>query len=248
MPVTGVVAYDCDRSLDAVATQIEVLDAECADIRLRPDFIGVIGQGIIAPRIPLRGDFNSFQLPDDRSALVDLRRTGRHTLFRLYLQILRELNALTLRPLDLRSYDQMPRLIGPYHVGGRNRFVSVKLDGSKQRRTVQLNEAAIREIVTNSSPVTVREHYLNVIGEIPSGIEQSGTSLDSIIYEYNPKNRPPLLSVPSRVDKNGVTTPPVFQLLQLTIDAKDYAVDISALDEAHFDDDPDFTVEELLSS
>jgi hypothetical protein len=114
MPVTGVIAYACDRSLEAVATQIKELDTECADIRLRPDFIAIIGQGIIAPRTPLRGEFNSFQLPDDRSALVDLRKTGRHTLFRLYIQVLRELNLIQLRPLDLAFYDQMPRLIGPY--------------------------------------------------------------------------------------------------------------------------------------
>jgi hypothetical protein len=248
IPVTGVVAYDCDRSLEAVARQVEELDAECADIQLRPDFVAVIGQGIVAPRTPLRGEFNSFQLPGDRTALVDLRKTGRHTLFRLYIEILRELNSLILQPLDLSLYDQMPGLIGPYRVGGKTRLVSVKLDGSNQRRTVQLNESAISEIVTNSKSVTVREHYLNVIGEIPIGIEQSGVNLGAIIHEYNPKNRPPILSVPIQASANGSASPPVFQLLQLTIDGKDYAVDISALDETYFDNDLDFTVEELLSS
>jgi hypothetical protein len=158
-PVTGIVAYDSDRSLEAIATQVEELDSDCSDIRLRSDIVAVIGKGIIGPRAPLRGEFNRFQLTDDRKTLVELRRTGRHTLFRLYIQILREFNALTLQPLDLRSYDEMPRLIGRHRIGGKSRFVRVKLDGSNRRSTCQLNEKAIEEIVTNSTPVTLRRSF-----------------------------------------------------------------------------------------
>ena len=55
MPVTGVIAYGSNRSLDAIASQVRELDKQCSDIAIRPDFVAVIGQGIIAPRGPLRG-------------------------------------------------------------------------------------------------------------------------------------------------------------------------------------------------
>ena len=170
VPITGVVAYDLDRSLDAIASQLESLDTQFAELQFRPDFVAVIGKGIIGPRGPLRGDFNNFQLPSGSKALVELRKTGRHTLLRLYLQVLRELNALTLRPLDLGFYDQKPRLVGPYRVSGKSQFVKVKLDGSEEPRTCQLNEAAIKQVVTNSQRMEFRNTPKKCLVKSQSGL------------------------------------------------------------------------------
>lgn len=250
VPVTGIVAYNANRSLDAIAVQVEKLDSTCADIQLRPDFIAVIGQGIIAPRAPLRGTFNSFQLPSDRKTLVELRKTGRHTLLRLYMQILRELNELTLRPLDLSVYDEMPSLIGMHRVGGRIRFVKVTLDASEESKSCRLNEAAIAEIVNNSKPVTLQQHLLNTIGQIPAEYDQLRIDLNGIIYEYNPNNYPPLSehSITTTVDGRAHVESIYFQAVGISIDGKSYAVDLTALKDEHFDDDPDFTVDELISN
>jgi hypothetical protein len=249
VPVTGIVAYDANRTLDAIAAQVKELDRNCADIQLRPDFVAVIGQGIIAPRTPLRGEFNSYQLPSDPEQLVEVRKTGRHTLLRLYMQILRELNTLILRPLDLHLYDDMPRLVGPYRVRRHDRFVRSKIDASEQRGVYRLNEVAIKEIVSNSKPVTFRQHLLNQVGAIPLGVEQLGWDLDSIVYEYNPNNHPPISLDSIKRDTNGrlyITEPP-FQAVSLEIDGKMYAVDLSALKAEHFDNNPDFTPDELMS-
>lgn len=249
MPVTGIVAYSANRSLDAIAAQVKALDADSADTQLRPDFVAVIGQGIIAPRTPLRHEFNNFRLPSNLEHLVELRKTGRHTLFRLYMQVLREINQIILRPLDLHVYDEMPRLIGPYRVRQPDRFVEVKTDNPEQRRVLRLNEAAIMHIVNNSQPVTYRQHLLNTVGQIPLGIDQLGQDLDATIYEYNPNKRPPLScnSILFDAEGNPHIQEPFFQPTSMQIDEKLYAVDITALTQDHFDDDPDFTADELMS-
>jgi len=119
MPVTGIIAYGANRSLEAIASQVQALDQQCRDITLRPDFVAVIGQGIVAARASLcEASSIITHCRKELDKLGALRKTGRHTLLRLYMQILRELNALTLRPLDLHDYDDMPRLVGPYRVGG----------------------------------------------------------------------------------------------------------------------------------
>jgi hypothetical protein len=250
IPVTGIVAYDSNRSLDAIAAQVERLDGNCTDIQLRPDFIAVIGQGIIAPRTPLRGTFNSYTLPNDLKTLVELRKTGRHTLLRLYMELLRELNALTLRPLDLRAYDDMPVLVGSYRVGGRTRFVKVALDASEQARSCRLNEAGITEIVNSSKPVTWAQHLLNTLGRVPEGYQHLSVELAATIYEYNPHNQPPLSNNSIKITADGQARVdiPFFQAVGVTIDGKSYAVDFVALNDSHFSDDPDFTVDELMSS
>jgi hypothetical protein len=70
-PVTGIVAYNANRSLEAIAAQVEILDERLQDIHLRPDFVAIIGQGIAAPRTPLRGMFNQYELPE-RNQLSEL--------------------------------------------------------------------------------------------------------------------------------------------------------------------------------
>ncbi len=247
LPVTCIVAFAANRSLEAIAEQVIALDKELPDLTLRPDFVAVIGQGIVGPREPLRAEFNQFKLPDDLDSLVGLRKTGRHTLLRLYMQILRELNALTLRPLELQKYDEMPRLIGDHRVGRHNRFVRVSLDGTETKRVIRFNEAAIREIVSKSKLVSLKQHYLNYIGHIPHGIEVDNT--DAVIYEYNPKDLPPMNFSSLKLNESGipVLSSPAFQPIFLTIDGNQYAVDIGSLSDEHFDEDDDFTADELLS-
>jgi hypothetical protein len=247
VPVTGIVAYGANRSLEAIAEQVKALDSDLQDRTSRPDFVAIIGQGIIGPREPLRGEFNQFNLSDDPESIVALRKTGRHTLLRLYMQILRELNALTLRPLELQKYDDMPRLIGEHRVGRHNRFVRVSLDGTEIKRVIRFNEAAIREIVSKSKLVSLKQHYLNHIGHIPHGIEVDNTNV--VVYEYNPKALPPMNFSSVKLNESGipVLSSPAFQPIFLTIDGKQYAVDIGSLADEHFDEDDDFTADELLS-
>ncbi len=241
-PVTGVVAYQANRSLDAVANQVRALDERLADIQLRPDFVAVIGRGIVAPRVPLRGEFNSFELPPDSAHLVDIRKTGRHTLLRLYMQILRELNTLTLRDLDLSVYDRMPRIVGPYRVNYHDRFIKLSSDNSMEQRVCRLNELALRTIVNNSIAVTGRQHYSNRFGEIPSGLERY-VDLNAAIYEYNPKGHPAM----SSLGLSNADPVRVFNIAEIQIDGKPYAVDMNALHDEFFDENPDLTVDELTS-
>lgn len=250
MPITGVIAYGSNRSLEAIASQVIELDEQCSEISFRPDFVSVIGKGIVAPRSPLRGEFNEYKLPEQREQLAALRKTGRHTLLRLYMQILRELNALTLRPLDLHSYDDMPRIIGPYRVGGVARFVIYPVEGlPRTGRVVRFTKDGIAEIVGRSQPVTLQQHLVNRIGTVP---ELAGSGLDpnSIVHEYNPKNLPAVSLDNMKVSEDGgiFSGRPAFQPVSIEVDGKNYAVDVFSLSERHLEDDPDFTVDELMSS
>ena len=247
MPITGVIAYAANRSLEAIAEQAKMLDRKLGDMSLRPDFLAVIGQGIIAPRERLRSSFNGFKLPEEEERRTALRKTGRHTLLRLYIQILDELNALVLRPLELSRYDDMPRLIGQYRVGKHHTFVRTKI-GSKDGKVSRLSEAAIDFIVRGATPVTYREHLLNRIGQLPQGSET--LNLDAAVYEFNPTKRPPMdLSLIGR-DAQGELTidQEAFQPISIEIDGKIYAADLSSLSEEHFLDEDDFAIDELMSS
>jgi hypothetical protein len=247
MPVTGIVAYASNRSLEAIAAQAKKLDAKL-DITLRPDFIAVIGEGIIGVQQPLRSEFNKFSLPQDSEQLVSLRKAGRHTLLRLYMQLLDELNALTLRPLQLSKYYDMPRLVGTYRVRKHNRIVRTAILGGEQK-VLRLNEAGIREIVTKSKPVTYRQHLLNYIGNLQENIEEI-CNPDTVVYEYNPNKLPPISF--DRITKNAqgqlFCAAPAFQPIEVEIDDKIYAVDFFALANIHFDNEDNFTAEELMAS
>jgi hypothetical protein len=248
IPVTGIVAYTTNRSLEAIANQLEKLDAQIADISLRPDFIAVIREGIVAPRDSLRGDFNNYNLPKEPNKLIELRKTGRHTLLRLYMQVLRELNSLTLRPLDLRVYYNMPRLVGQYRVGGPSRFARA-LTGSDNAQVSRFSKSAIDRIVRNAKPVTLRQHFINRVGQIPLGADESGWDLESIVYEFNPNNLPPISSDVVEIGADGRPRlkSGAFAPMSFTIDGKSYAIDPGALSEEDFEDDADFTVDELMS-
>ena len=249
VPVTGVVAYSANRSLEAIARQVTKLDKELSDIALRPDFVAVIGQGIVGPREALRNDINGYKLSTNIDDLGMLRKTGRHTLLKLYMQMLRELNITTLCPLDLQNYFDMPRIIGKYRVKKHNRFVATPISGEKPS-VKRLNLKAIKEILGNSKKVTLKQHYFNYIGGLPKGIENMGYDLNTFMYEYNPNNLPPFSISKVKLDVNNqpVSTSPAFRPIFLFIDEEQYAVDISAFGDEMFEEDPDFTVDELLSS
>ncbi|PZP83929.1 MAG: hypothetical protein DI582_10020 [Azospirillum brasilense] len=248
MPVTAIVAYDANRSLEAIAEQARKLDAKLPDITLRPDFIVVIGQGIIGSQQALRSGHNKYALPE-YEALTSTRATGRHTLLRFYMQLLDELNALELRPFRFSRYYEMPRLIGPYRVRRHNRIARIPIEGEKDAGAVwRLNEAGIREIVSKSVKITYQEHLLHYIGQLPQGAER--LNLNAVVYEYNPNKLPPINTNKIEKDKRGrpYLSVPGFQPIGVEIDDKQYAVDFSALTDKHFEHDPDFTVDELMSS
>ena len=89
--------------------------------------------------MPLRGECNQYKPVENFQELVELRKTGRHTLLRLDMQILRELNTITLRPLDLHDYDNMPRLIGKYRVRKRNRLIRTSINNSSDSKVAVKN-------------------------------------------------------------------------------------------------------------
>lgn len=247
MPVTAIVAYAANRSLDAIAEQAKKLDAKLPDITLRPDFIVVIGQGIIGPRQSLRGGHNKYALPQ-KDQLTSIRAAGRHTLLRFYMQLLDELNALQLRPFQFSRYYEMPRLVGPYRVRRHNRIAFTPIDNNAEGTVRRLNEAGIREIVSKSVKVTYEEHLLHFIGQLPQNAQQH-LNLNAIVYEYNPNKLPPINIRKIEKDSKGrpYLSVPGFQPIGVEIDDQQYAVDFSALREEHFDNDPDFTVDELMS-
>lgn len=249
VPITGVVAYAANRSIDAIAKQVSELDKELPDIELRPDFVAVIGEGIVGPREGLRDEINRYNLSTKRDDLSKIRRTGRHTLLKLYMQVLRELNITTLRPLELDDYLDMPRIIGKYRVKKHDRFVSTP-DNGEEASVKRFNLKAIEEIVSRSSRVTVEQHFINLTGAVPQGIENMGYDLKSFVFEYNPNNLPPVSISEVELDKNNrpVFKTPVFQPVFLYIDGEQYAVDIRGFGDEMFEEEPDFTVNELMSS
>jgi hypothetical protein len=246
-PVTAVLGYSAHRSLDAIQQQVQQLDAALKDANLRPDIVIVLDQGIVGPPIPLRSNFNEYTLPPDRAELSKLRKHGRHTLLRAYLQLLRELNTIKLPPLELQRYLDMPKFVGPYRVRRHNRFMMRQLNTGTQA-VRQLNENAIKKIVKNAKPVPLRQHYLNFLGQIPQGAGGINQP-DSTIYEYNPKQLPPILT--SKLTQNDERRPqfasPVFQPIYLEIDGNQYAVDVSGFGDEDFDENTDLNIDELLA-
>lgn len=167
------------------------MDEKISDIRLRPDFIAVIDKGIIGPRDPLRGPYNTYNLPSDQDLLVNVRKTGRHTLLRLYMQIITELNRIDLSPFDLRLYDEMPRLVGEFRVRKHDGFFQKPAQDSPGV-TRRLNELAIQEIVNKAVLVTVKDVDEHQLGTLAAQANRSQSERNQPIYEYNPNKLPPL--------------------------------------------------------
>lgn len=250
--IVGVVfAYQGGRSLEAIAEQTAMLDAGLgANIRFRPDFVVVLGEGIIGPRKQLRSDFNFFKLPEKVADLSAVRKTRRHTLLRAYLQILAELNALVLRDLDLQDYLKMPSRVGK-HLVERNRFVRYPQAGEIRDGVVtRISKTGIEKIVDyceQTGPVLMQQHLLNSVGTIPVGMTPQ--YLASAIFEYNPRSLPPIDLSKITVDKRNRPSFPegYFQPMHFRIDGANYAIDTGALNDTDFEADPDMDVDELLS-
>jgi hypothetical protein len=250
--IVGVVfAYQGGRSLEAIAEQTAMLDAGLgANIRFRPDFVVILGEGIIGPRKQLRSEFNFFKLPEKVADLSAVRKTRRHTLLRAYLQILAELNALVLRELDLQDYLKMPSRVGK-HLVERNRFVRYPQEGEIRDGVVtRISKTGIERIVAyceQTGPVPMQQHLLNSVGTIPVGMTPQ--YLASAIFEYNPRSLPPIDLSKITVDKSNRPSFPegYFQPMHFRIDGANYAIDTGALNDTDFEADPDMDVDELLS-
>jgi hypothetical protein len=76
-----------------------------------------------------------------------------------------------------------------------------------------------------------------MLGSIPLGAENL-FNLDEVVYEYNPRGLHPLTE--------GMKGS--FSSASVQIDHRIYSVDLGALPSGSFEDDPDFTFDELMSS
>lgn len=244
VPVTAIFAYAANRSLEAIAKQVNELDKGLNDINLRPDFVVILGLGIVGPTGRIRNNFNMCNLPQDYSKLSLLRATGKHTLLRFYIQLLDELNSITQPELNLHSYFDMPSRIGIHKVRKHDRLV-VKFDGEKEGSVKQLTLSAINKIIMKSKMVSQKQHFINHLGNLPLDAEKI-YDLSAVVYEYNPMNKPPLQI---KLDEKGRPIGDVntFQALYIEIDGNTYAIDGNSLNKEDFEENSDFTVTELMS-
>ncbi|MDH2431733.1 hypothetical protein QCD60_04080 [Pokkaliibacter sp. MBI-7] len=244
VPVTAIFAYAANRSLDAIAKQVKELDRELDDIKLRPDFVVVLGLGIIGPNGRIRNNFNIYNLPKESNDLALLRETGRHTLLRFYMQLLDELNSITQPNLNLHSYFDMPSRVGKFKVRKHDKLM-FQFDGEDERTVKRLTLSAIDRIVEKSKMVTLEQHFINHLGNLPLGAEKI-YDLSTCVYEYNPMNKP---SIKIQWNEKGHPVGDVntFQPLWIEIDGKQYAIDAGSVNKDDLEDNPDFTVTELLS-
>jgi len=253
IPVTGVFSYAADRTIEAIAKQAQELDSETAEA-LRPDFIAVLGEGILASRSCTRGEFNNYKPPADPKTLRAIRKTGRLTLLRMYMELLRDLNLVHLRPFDLAAYDNMPKLIGNYRVRRHDHFVLVNHINGTEDGPFRLTETALERIVGESTPVSLQQHRKNTLGNVEvSGKDAIDPPL--VIYEFNPNSLPPMNF--SSLQKNGNGRPflsePGFHPVGIEIDGKNYAVDLSAfvdltaISQQYLERNFDLTIDEIFS-
>lgn len=244
VPVTAIFAYAANRSLEAIARQVKDLDKDLDNIKLRPDFVVVLGLGIVGPNGKIRSNFNEYNLPQDYNNLSLLRETGRHTLLRFYMQLLDELNSITQPILNLHSYFNMPSIVGKYKVRKHDQLV-LKYEGEEEGSVKRLTLAAIDRIVEKSKMVTLKQHYMNHLGVLPQGYEQN-YDLSRMVYEYNPMNKPPL-QITLNENHQPVGDVNTFQPFHIEINGNQYAIDANSLDKDDFEENPDFTVSELMT-
>lgn len=245
VPVTAVVAYASTRSLDAIAHQVAELDRQARDIGHIPDYVVVLGVGIIGPRDRLRGPYNSFAPRQDPKASL----TGRHTLLRFYMQFLDELNSIALEPVELGLYLRAPVLLGRHRVARHDQFV-IRSDAGGMRGPLALTKEAIEKIYKyceEVGPVTYGQHLINTIGGMPRGAEM--LDLEALVFEYNPKKLPPMRLGSTHIDGAGRSSldEPAFSPCPLEIDGRNYAVDLSALEDDDFEANELFTKDELFA-
>lgn len=245
VPVTAIFAYSANRSLEAIAKQVKELDKGLENLNLRPDFVVVLGLGIVGPEGRIRNQFNQYNLPDKPDRVSPLRAAGRHTLLRFYMQFLDELNSITQPDLDLNSYFNMPSKVGKYKVR-KHDHLAIQFPGESEASVKKITFECIDRIVNGSIKVTLQQHYLNHLGSVPQGMEEK-MILSNYVYEYNPENKPPIQFY---VDDNGkaVIDENCFQPFFIYVDGNGYAIDFNSLSKSDFEDNPDFTIDELFSS
>lgn len=242
-----IVAYEAGRTLKTIAEQMEELDAKLDNLEHRPDFVVVLDEGIIGPSSPLRGEFNQFSLPK-KEELYRVRKTKRHTWLRFYMQLFGELDSITLPPFDMDDYLKMPERIDGHKVSRHDRFLRMK-DGKYTDEVRKLNAKGIKKILdycANLQPKTQGEIMKEQFGQLPMGMNDG--MADVLIYEYNPRNLPPL--DPSKIvmkDGRPVSTIECFHPAPIEIDDQNYNIDLGAFDEDDFDIRTDMGIDELFS-
>lgn len=238
--VGAVFAYQAGRSLEAIADQVRELDASLPEIRLRPDFIGILDVGLVGPREPIRGEANLIKYPSDSGKLAQIRRTGDHTWMRFCLQLTRELQTVQLPPLSLTDYLQMPELVGGRRVAAHDRLVKAT-KGQVTGTTHKVNAIGIQRIVDVASNYesTWGAHFANVaraMGESNPSPPNVRVNLNGKIRIFNPRDLP-LFPTNSKE--------PYFMPWSMLIDGIEYLVDVGAL-RAEDLDDTGVPVDDLL--
>ena len=244
--VSGIVAYDAHRSMDAIRDQLLTLDEGTPDEYLRPDFVAVIDKGIILTDEPIRDQWNAASFSEDSDKRRKLRKTGTHTLLKLYMHILRELNTITLGPFDLADYEKMPSIVGEYRVRKHNHFVRYK-DGKPDDKVYSLSASIIKKIAEESADITVRDSFLRRFEFMPMG-DFDEDYLNQIVRIWNPRNLVPLGNheVPI-VNGRAVFPPEVFNPIVIEINDIDHLIDFSVLEPDDFVVNEDTTVNELFA-
>jgi hypothetical protein len=244
VPVTGIFAYTAKRSLNVIVKQISELDNSLPHIFLRPDFVAILNRAIIGPSSALRGPSNLFRLYC--SDQPELRKTGKHTLFLLWMDLYRELRTIILSPFDFAHYRRMPKLIGNFRV---EHCDVLRLGRTRdEHKLIFINTKGIKTVLGNSKQLTVREVEMHVAGQPPSA-PHSQDELDEVAYEYNPRGLPLRSEVQKTLNpdtKQLKATEPYFNPLRIEIDEKIYGVDIGALPKNCFDEVPDLTFDEII--
>lgn len=230
-PVGIVFAFDADRSLEAIAKQARTLQAALPNPKHAPDLIVVLGKGLVGPRDRVRDNINRVTLPEPEKRMV-VREVREHTLLRFYLQLTNELNTITLAPLNLDEYLQMPEVIDEHRVSGHGPVLLSPLESPAVGTPVlkKLSKAFLLKVISATNgvaPVSFEDHLKHALGNVAlQGF--SPEQLKSEILEYNPLGSPPMTEAGMNF-KSGVAERPYFSPIHLTIDGKRVAVDSNAI-------------------
>ena len=227
-PVGVVFAFDADRSLDAIAKQARTLQEALAKPQHAPDLIVVLGKGLVGPRERTRDELNAVKLPKENNRMV-VREVRQHTLLRFYLQLLNELNTITLAPLMLDDYLQMPELVDGHRVSGHGPFFQ-RAEGEpvpgvppplkKLSRDFLLK---IIEATREVTPITYADHLRHSVGNVDLSLMPADW-LKTTVIEYNPLNSPSMTDVGLDFTTAN-TAKPAYSPLHIKIDDQNVAVD-----------------------
>ena len=233
IPVGVVFAYAADRSLHAVAQQAVSL-SDATHPEYDPDFVAILGSGLVGPIRRLRHEWNEFKQPGGADRFM-FRETSEHTVLGFYLRLLNELNAITLEPLDIAEYFSMPEFIGGHKVNYHH-FLFKEMPGGKILK-FKLNPQGVRKIVTAckaKGPIEFRRHLEGMGIKITEHADEH--ALKSIVYEYNPQKLP----------VGTAFCNPDNSINHLWIDEERYAIANGALEEEDLVSSNDGGLDELF--